>query len=63
MRVSKQKMPEGRVASDKPSRYAIRNAISGPRKTVSVAVMSTHSMELRTAPVTLSRAPWEQENG
>jgi hypothetical protein len=63
MRVSKQKMPEGRVASDKPSRYAIRNAISGPRKTVSVAVMSTHSMELRTAPVTLSRAPWERENG
>lgn len=63
MRVSKQKMPEGKVASDKPSRYAIRNAISGPRKTVSVAVMSTHSMELRTAPVTLSRAPWERENG
>lgn len=63
MRVSKQKMPEGRVASDKPSRYAIRNAISGPRKTVSVAVISTHSMELRTAPVTLSRAPWERENG
>lgn len=63
MRVSKQKMPEGRVASDKPSRYAIRNAISGPRKTVDVAIVSTHSMELRTAPVTLSRAPWEQENG
>lgn len=63
MRVSKQKMPEGRVASDKPSRYAIRNAISGPRKTVSVAIVSTHSMELRTAPVTLSRAPWERENG
>lgn len=63
MRVSKQKMPEGKVASDKPSRYAIRNAISGPRKTVSVAIVSTHSMELRTAPVTLSRAPWERENG
>jgi hypothetical protein len=30
---------------------------------VSVAIVSTHSMELRTAPVTLSRAPWEQENG
>jgi hypothetical protein len=63
MRVSKQKMPEGKADSDKPSMYAIRNAISGPRKTVSVAVMSTHSMELRTAPVTLSRAPWERENG
>jgi hypothetical protein len=63
MRVSKQKMPDGAQPTDKPSRYAIRNAISGPRKTVDVAIVSTHSMELRTAPVTLSRAPWEQENG
>jgi hypothetical protein len=63
MRVSKQKMPDGKAASDTPSMYAIRDAISGPRRTVNVPVMSTHTLEFRTAPVTLSRAPWEMENG
>ena len=62
MRVSKQKMPDGKATSDKPSMYAIRDAISGPRRTVNVPVMSTHTLEFRTAPVTLSRAPWEIEN-
>ena len=62
MRVNKQKMPDGRAAGDKPSMYAIRDAISGPRRTVNVPVMSTHTLEFRTAPVTLSRAPWEMEN-
>jgi len=62
MRVSKQKMPEGKAASDKQSMYAIRDAISGPRRTVNVPVISTHTLEFRTAPVTLSRAPWEIEN-
>ena len=62
MRVSKQKMPEGKAASDKASMYAIRGAISGPRRTVNVPVMSTHTLELRTVPVTLARAPWEVEN-
>jgi hypothetical protein len=56
-------MPEGKAASDKASMYAIRGAISGPRRTVNVPVMSTHTLELRTAPVTLARAPWEKENG
>jgi len=55
-------MPEGKVASDKASMYAIRGAISGPRRTVNVPVMSTHTLELRTVPVTLARAPWEKEN-
>ena len=59
MRVSKQKMPEGKADSDKPSMYAIRDAISGPRRTVNVPVMSTHTLELRTRPVTLARAPWD----
>jgi hypothetical protein len=62
MRVSKQKMPDGRVASDTPSRYAIRNAISAARVTVNVPVLSTHTLEFRTMPVTLARAPWEVEN-
>jgi hypothetical protein len=62
MRVSKQKMPEGKAANDTPSMYAIRDAISGPRRTVNAPVMSTHTLEFRTAPVTLSRAPWEVEN-
>jgi hypothetical protein len=62
MRVSNQKMPEGKVASDTPSMYAIRDAISGPRRTVNVPVMSTHTLEFRTMPVTLGRAPWEMEN-
>ena len=61
MRVSKQKMPEGKAASDKPSMYAIRGAISAPRMTVNVPVMSTHTLELRTVPVTLARAPWDCE--
>ena len=62
MRVNKQKMPDGKAASDKASMYAIRNAISAPRRTVNVPVMSTHTLELRTVPVTLARAPWEVEN-
>jgi hypothetical protein len=62
MRVSKQKMPEGKAESDTRSMYAIRGAISGPRKTVNVPVMSTHTLEFRTMPVTLGRAPWEMEN-
>jgi len=61
MRVSKQKMPEGRVASDKPSMYAIRSAISGPRKKIEVPVMSTHTMERRIAIVTVPRAPWDRD--
>lgn len=63
MRVNKQKMPDGKTASDTPSRYVIRNAISGPRRTVNVPVISTHTLEMKTAPVTLARASWEQENG
>jgi len=62
MKVSKQKMPEGKAASDKPSMYAIRNAISTPRRTINVPVISTHTLEFRTMPVTLGRAPWEMEN-
>lgn len=61
MRVSKQKMPDGKAITDTPSRYAIRNAIGAPRKTVNVPVMSTHTLEMKTSPVTLARAPWEQE--
>jgi len=63
MRVSKQKMPEGKAESDTRSMYAIRGAISGPRRTVNVPVMSTHTLELRTVPITVARAPWEVENG
>ena len=59
MRVSKQKMPDGKAAIDKKSMYAIRDAISGPRRTVNVPVISTHTLEFRTMPVTLRRAPWE----
>jgi len=62
MRVSKQKMPAGAAASDTPSMYVIRDAISAPRRTVNVPVMSTHTLEFRTMPVTLGRAPWEVEN-
>jgi len=62
MRVSKQKMPDGKVASDKLSRYVIRDAISASRVTVNVPVISTHTLEFRTMPVTLGRAPWEVEN-
>ena len=61
MKVSKQKMPPGKADSDRPSMYAIREAISGPRMTVNVPVMSTHTLELRTVPVTLARAPWDCE--
>ncbi len=63
MRVNKQKMPDGKAASDKPSMYTVRNAIGAPRRTVNVPVISTHTLEMKTAPVTLARAPWEQENG
>jgi len=63
MRVSKQKMPAGGSASDKPSMYAIRDAITAPRKQIEVPVMSTHTMERRVAIVTVPRAPWEVENG
>jgi hypothetical protein len=59
MRVSKQKMPAGAAASDTPSMYAIRDAITATRKTVNVPVMSTHTLEFRTAPVTLTLEPWE----
>lgn len=59
MRVNKQKMPAGAAASDKPSMYAIRDAITAPRKTVNVAVLTTHTLEFKTAPITLSMAPWE----
>jgi hypothetical protein len=52
-------MPDGRAASDKPSMYAIRDAISASRVTVNVPVLSTHTLEFRTMPVTLARAPWE----
>jgi len=62
MRVSKQKMPPAGYENDKPSRYVIRNAIDMPRRTVNVPVMSTHTLEFRTMPVTLGRAPWEMEN-
>lgn len=59
MRVSKQKMPDGKVATDTPSRYVIRDAISASRVTVNVPVASAHTLEFRTVPVTLARAPWE----
>jgi hypothetical protein len=59
MRVSKQKMPDGKAASDTPSRYVIRDAISAPRRTVNVPVISTHTLDFRTMPVTLGRSPWE----
>jgi len=56
-------MPAGGSASDKPSMYAIRDAITAPRKQIEVPVMSTHTMERRVAIVTVPRAPWEVENG
>ena len=59
MRVSKQKMPAGAAASDTPSMYVVRDAITSTRKTVNVPVMSTHTLEFRTAPVTLTLEPWE----
>jgi len=62
MRINKQKMPEGKATTDKPSRYVIRDAIGAPRRTVNVPVISTHTLEFRTMPVTLGRAPWEVEN-
>jgi hypothetical protein len=62
MRVSKQKIPDGKATSDKKSMYAIRDAISSARVTVNVPVASAHTLEFRTAPVTLVRAPWEMEN-
>ena len=59
MRVSKQKMPDGKADSDRPSMYLIREAISATRKIVNVPVLSTHTLEFRTAPVTLTLEPWE----
>ena len=59
MRVSKQKMPAGAAASDTPSMYVVRDAITATRKIVNVPVMSTHTLEFRTAPVTLTLEPWE----
>ena len=61
MRVSKQKMPDGKAATDRPSMYSIRDAISAPRRTVNVPVMSTHTLEFRTMPVTVARAPWDRD--
>jgi hypothetical protein len=61
MRVNKQKMPDGAQPTDKPSRYAIRNAITAPRKQIEVPVMSTHTMERRIAIVTVPRAPWDRD--
>ncbi len=61
MRVNKQKMPDGKAASDKPSMYTVRNAIGAPRRTVNVPVISTHTLEMKTAPVTLARAPWDSD--
>jgi len=63
MRVGKQKMPAGGSASDKPSMYAIRDAITAPRKQIEVPVLSTFSRERSFAIVTVPRAPWEVENG
>ena len=63
MRVSKQKMPDGKAASDKKSMYAIRSAIEMPRKQINVPVLSTFSRERSFAIVTVPRAPWEVENG
>jgi hypothetical protein len=61
MRVNKQKMPDGAQPTDKPSMYAIRNAITAPRKQIEVPVMSTHTMERRIAIVTVPRAPWDRD--
>jgi hypothetical protein len=41
--------------------YAIRDALTAPRKTVNVPVLTTHTLEFKTAPITLSMAPWEGE--
>jgi hypothetical protein len=54
-------MPDGKATSDTPSRYVIRDAISASRVTVNVPVLSTHTLEFRTMPVTLARAPWQVE--
>jgi len=61
MRVSKQKMPPGGSDSDAPSMYAVRDAITAPRKKIEVPVMSTHTMERRVAVITVPRAPWDRE--
>lgn len=61
MRVSKQKMPPGGSDSDRPSMYAVRDAITAPRKKIEVLVMSTHTMERRVAVVTVPRAPWDRD--
>lgn len=61
MRVSKQKMPPGRSDSDKPSMYAVRDAITAPRKQIEVPVLSTFSRERSFAIVTVPRAPWDRD--
>lgn len=61
MRVSKQKRPDGKAASDRPSMYAVRDAISAPRKQIEVPVLSTFGMGPRTAIVTVPRAPWDRD--
>lgn len=61
MRVNKQKMPPGRSDSDKPSMYAVRDAITAPRKQIEVPVLSTFGMGPRTAIVTVPRAPWDRD--
>lgn len=61
MRVNKQKMPDGKAASDTPSMYAVRDAISAPRKQIEVPVLSTFGMGPRTAIVTVPRAPWDRD--
>jgi hypothetical protein len=41
--------------------YAVRDAITAPRKKIEVPVMSTHTMERRVAVITVPRAPWDRE--
>ena len=61
MRVSKQKMPPGRSKTDKASMYAVRDAITAPRKKIEVPVLSTFSRERSFAIVTVPRAPWDRD--
>jgi hypothetical protein len=41
--------------------YAVRDAITAPRKKIEFLVMSTHTMERRVAVVTVPRAPWDRD--
>ena len=61
MRVSKQKMPPGRSETDNASMYAVRDAITAPRKKIEVPVLSTFSRERSFAIVTVPRAPWDRD--